>query len=254
MFKKIIAASILSSLVLASSGLAQTRSAPGYPPTAENRRAFEQALIRSGGPYVRAFKEVSPEEYEPFVDRLFVLGSALSSVPKQAPPDLAEAIADFYTGKAADAMNAPAADLAKLNRAQLEFTRALKAGHAKECAVFVTGVGFPLVPASLQPKADHLYRSMMEVAKAGKGRPKDPGRATIGDSSRTAWIQKMEELAPTERVRSLITDDSAQQSASDEEKCQLGETIYAAIADLPLEQATNISAVLVRDMLTPRRP
>lgn len=248
MFRKILAASILSSLAVMSPAVAQNAPVAPAPMTAEDLRLFEDGLLKApSGPVYAAMKRLYPQEYDTLLKEMVAMAIARANDPAQLRSVASEAIARVFQRKMPDVINAPTERLARINRGHLDLIRALKPGHPRECAQYVM-TGFDaqtVLPPELHAKTVAISVLTLEAAKAGSGRARDASRGSLNEGARLAWLAKMKEVAPSERIGQIIMDDAAQQNASAEEKCLLGEAIYAAIDKLPPEQGVNISAFML---------
>ncbi|MBA3678268.1 MAG: hypothetical protein H0W74_12845 [Sphingosinicella sp.] len=252
MFKKILAASVLSGLAMASPVQAQPVPAAPASMNAKELQLFENGLLAAPtGPLFAALKQLYPREYGTLLDEMGALTLARLGDPAKLRAIGPDAMAKVFQRKTPDVINAPPLMLAKINQGQLDLIRALKAGHPRECAQFVM-TGFDaqtVLPPTLHAKAVGVSVATLEAAKAGRELPRDPSRGSLNEQARRAWLAKMKEVAPSARIGQIIMDDAAQQSATAEEKCQVGEAIYTAIEKLPPEQAANIGAFMLAQSL-----
>ncbi|MBA3676436.1 MAG: hypothetical protein H0W74_03425 [Sphingosinicella sp.] len=220
----------------------------------QDRRNFEAGILDStGGPVFQSIQRLFPAEYNRLIDKIF----------KAAAPHLGDnaallragqvAMADFFKRKMPDAVNAPLPALAAINQSQLDLVKALRKDHATACAQYLDAGfdGTTTLPLPLQQKAMGVSILMLEAAKAGSERPRDRSRGSLDEEAAVAWVAKMAEVEPSPIIQKMLDDDAAQAAATPDQNCQMGIAIYAAIAELPREQAAKMTAYLLKSGMEP---
>lgn len=251
---------LLIAIALGSVAVAQPVSAqksaraPAAAQLAQDRRNFEAGMLDSaGGPVLQTIRRLYPTEYEKFIDENF--NAARRNLGDEAALRRVgtTTIASFFRRKISDVVNAPAPVLARINSRQLDLVRALRKDQAQACAQYVNAGfdGTTELPLPLQQRATGISIAILEAAKEGSRRPRDRSRGAMDTDAAVAWLDKIVQVEPSPAIHKMMDDEAAQQAATPDQTCQMGIAIYAAIAELPAEQAAKMTAYMLKSSMEP---
>jgi len=217
----------------------------GNSPAAAGAPAFEAGIARPAGDAVfRAIALHYPNEYRALADSLDRQAAAHPGDADALNAFRRRALARFYKGRLDDLMNAPASALNAINTRQLALARSLARDDAALCAEYATTgfIGRFDLPAAYQGRASALGALMIEAAKLGAGRPRDPRRRTLNGEDAASWYASLLLVEPSKEVQAAVAGDDAAKVETAEMQCRVGVATYAAIDRLTPEQAANIAA------------
>jgi hypothetical protein len=222
--------------------------------TAQQRADFERGLLATAGsPLFRLIKDAFPSDYEAMIVELLrqaVASGGNRDVMTQAGFN---AIRGFYKGRLSQIINAPSSYLNAENARELELLTALSRRDPALCHMYAT-TGFTAgtaVPPDVQPVMARVGTAIIDAAKAGVGRPVDPGRGILSQADAAAWLSKMRQLDSSEAMARFLSGQTA--AADSDEGCRIGLKVYEAIAALPSEQSARITAYIIQSRLAASR-
>ena len=219
---------------------------PASAQSAAELAAFERGLLSTDGGLYARLKRDFPQDYDRMIREL--TRQALASGGSRQIMEQAgfRTMRAFYASKLSAIVNAPPSALAAYNAAELNFVRKLAGRDAALCRAYVM-TGFApgtVVPAELRPDMAQVGFAMIAAAKAGTGRQVDPARGQPPSGDFPAWFGKMREIDPSDEMRRFLAGD--QSAAADPATgCRMGTAVYQAVASLPSEQASRITAYLI---------
>ena len=191
---------------------------------------------------IRAFRQYYPRDYQAFL-------TTLTEIENREGGEAADRAAlarlrDFIAGKAEAIASAPAAELDALADANLATLLRLRQAGAPLCAAYLRdgAQGERLPPAALATVGE-ANALQFRAARRGESRQRvQRGRLSVADGA--SWFLRIRAIDPT--LARAINDGSIEHGTP-EQRCAAGIALYRAAAELPPEQAANVTAHLVRE-------
>ena len=208
-------------------------AAPVVEPALE---PYSTADIRSerAGEMVRAVALHYPDDYR--------------ALAEAAVTDRGRLIADFFKRRAPGLRNAPPELMIRLNAMQLELIRRLARDDVALCAEFATTAfaGRLDLPDAYQRDASALGALIVEGSKLGEARGGE-GQALAKNDAFNWYSQLLREEPSTEF--NVAAGRAGERGDVDELECRVGLASLGALARLPPDQAANVGASLLADIL-----
>src|SRR5688572_6719654 len=222
--------------------------AAGAPDTASpSESALSAASTFSpAGELFRAIELHYPDEYRRLIDApgRDAVDAAAAEGPRIRP------MAGFFQRRAAGIRNAPPDLLLRLNAMQLAMIRRLAREDVALCADFATSafVGRLDLPDAWQREASSLGALIVEASKIGESRPREGRTGTLAEDDAFIWYSQLLREEPSTDF-DVAAAGADEQSQGHELECRVGLASLASLARLPPEQAANVGASLLADIL-----
>jgi hypothetical protein len=194
----------------------------------------------------RAIELHYPDEYRRLID---VPGrDAVGAAAAKGSPT--RPMAGFFQRRAAGLRNAPPDLLIRLNAMQLALIRRLAREDVALCADFATTAfaGRLDLPDAYQRDASSLGALIVEASKLGEGRAGDGRTDALAENDAFTWYSQLLREEPSTEFNVAATG-GGEDAQGDELECRVGLASLGALARLPPEQAANVGASLLADML-----
>jgi hypothetical protein len=223
-------------------------AAPAQPAPAAEAPAARAAvldILRQSplGPILAALERNFPDETAAMTDRLrreAVAARDIEAIAGVVPT----ALVTILPSKKEDISNAPAEDLLRVNRLQIDLYRAALAADADHCARSGgSAIDVPRTPDAVFPHLVRLSVAMVDAAGAGHRGPRIAGRGARNERYEQAWRAEMRALDG--RLAALFANPGALRGASQEDQCRVRFLSYEAISRLDPEVGAAMAAALL---------
>lgn len=214
------------------------------PLSVATRLEAEPAL----GATVTAFRDAYPGDYQRFVAALAAIENrdGQEAADREALPRLRT----FIAGKAEAIASAPVAELDALADANLATLLRLRQAGVPLCAAFMAnGAQGERLPAAALATVSQANALQFRAARAGESRRRVQ-RGALSEADGAQWFLRIRAISPP--LARAINDGSIDRGTP-EQRCAAGIALYRAAAELPPEQAANVTAHLVRESFRANR-
>ena len=210
------------------------------------------SAVGHAGELLPAIELHYPDEYRRLID---ALGRDPAGGDAAAENERVRLMADFFQGRAAGLRNAPPDLLVRLNAMQLALIRRLAREDVGLCADFATTafVGRLDLPDAYQRDASSLGALIIEAAKLGEGRAGEEQGGALAENDAFIWYSQLLREEPSTEFNVAATRAGAE-AEGDELECRVGLASLGALARLPPEQAANVGASLLAQILAEPGP
>ena len=245
-------------LALAMSAGTASAAPPAAPGASADRAAIaamtvadlERGLLSSpGGSTIVAVKKHYPAEYPALLGEMLARVKASDGSFAAAHLIGAEVMRAFMLRHGPEAVNAPPALLNRINGRQLEMMRGMGRDQVSLCAEYAT-TGFtgrrPL-PEPYLSQAAALSVLLIEAARAGADRAREPGRGALTDADALAWYEAVQRIGTPQDVLEAMGRPEGSPPATEDLGCRTGIAVYAAIDALPSDQAARVVAYFLNE-------
>lgn len=194
------------------------------------------------GATLAAFRDSYPRDYQRFL-------AGLAEIENRDGAEAADLAAlprlrAFIAGKAEAIASAPVAELDALADANLATLLSLRQAGVPLCAAYVAdGAQGQRLPAAALSRVSEANALQFRAARAGESRRRVQ-RGPLNEADGAQWFLRIRAIDPT--LARAINDGTIDRGTA-EQRCAAGIALYRAAADLPPEQAANVTAHLVRE-------
>jgi hypothetical protein len=218
---------------------------------------LERGILSSqGGVTFAAVRRHYPDEYRVLLETM--LARIRETDGSFAAGHLigAQAMREFMARRAPELVNAPAALLNRINAGQLELIRGLGRDQVALCAEYATTgfTGRTPVPEPYLSQAATLSVLFIEASRAGADRPRKAGRGMLAEADAGAWYAALQRIGTPRDLLDALTRAGTSPPPSQDVNCRLGIAVYAAIQELPSEQAARVSAFFLQEGFRSQAP
>ena len=206
--------------------------------------------LRGGRELMNAVQQNYPEDHARIVE-------ALRRHAAEHPDDIAgraayarQMLLDFFRQRSDGLANAPPSLVNEIVARHVLLLRLLAKDDVPLCADLATSllIGRFDLPAFYQDRATSLSILIVEAAKEGEKRPRDPARSGLAAEDATRWYEELLRVEPSSDIQAAIAADSAADS-SPEMQCRVGAAIFGAMENLAPEQGANVGAFFLAQTL-----
>ena len=214
----------------------------------------QSRMASGGGEVLAAIQRFYPDDYRQLQQALDRHAAAHPGDEAGRAGLRARLLADFFRRRSDGLANAPAPLVNAIVDRHLVLLRLLAGDDSALCAELADNllIGRFDLPAFYQDRATALSVAIIEAAKAGEARPRDPARNGLVGDDATRWYEELLRVEPSSDIQAAIAADTAGAGASPEMQCRVGAAIFGAVEKLAPEQAANVGAFFLAETLAGR--